>query len=771
MTLFTRRLLRLTFFALLLSGSAFAQNRPAPPEPGRVVGTVIEAATGAPLAGVNVVLSDRRNAVSRADGQFEIAGVPAGVYTLRASSVGFDDVTRAVTVPAGGVARVDLALVPGDADLGEVVVEGRAINLVGVATAASQGVVGQEQIRLRPLLRVGEVLETIPGTIVTQHSGSGKANQFFLRGFNLDHGTDFSATLEGVPMNLPTHAHGQGYLDLNLLIPEIIDRVAFEKGPQNVEAGDFSTAGRAEIRLARRLSAGIAKAEVGADDGVGALVANSSAVGGGDLLYALRGRYYEGPWVEPENSGLVSGVAKFSRGTEANGLSLTALGYYTDWDATDQVARRAVETGQISRLGTLDPTNGGTTGRYTLSGALTSTTASAARTRVEAYAAYYHLNLFSNFTYFLDNPERGDQFEQEDRRLYAGGGVSHQWLMPGLGRGGVNTVGADLRHDQIFGVGLFRTQDRVRFGTVRDDEVAETTVGAYARNETRWTDWLRTTVGLRADVFRFDVASDVEVNSGTETAFIASPKIGLALGPWRSTEVYANAGLGFHSNDARGTTIAVDPVTREPVDRVDPLVRTRGAELGVRTAAVAGLQSTVALWAIGLDSELLFVGDAGGTEASDASLHYGVEWTNHYQATDWLDATLDVALTESRFTDVGDEDRIENSIGRIVTGGLYAGRETGPVGALQVRHFGPRPLTGDGTVTSSATTLVNAKAGWRFGLVAVSLDVLNLLDSEDADVSYFYPSRLRGEPEGGVEDVHVHPVLPRTVRLTGQVRF
>ena len=772
MTLSARRSARLTLLTVLLASAASAQDRPAPTDPGRVVGTVAEAGTGTPLAGVNVALGSGRNAVTQADGRFEIGGVPAGTYALRASSVGYEVLVRSVAVPAGGAVRVGLALVPGEADLGEVVVEGRATSLVGVAGAASEGVVGQDQLRLRPLLRVGEVLEAVPGTIVTQHSGSGKANQFFLRGFNLDHGTDFSATLDGLPMNLPTHAHGQGYLDLNGLIPELVERVAFEKGPLAVEAGDFSAAGRAEIRLARRLDGGLAKAEVGADDSYEGLVANSVAVGGGDLLLALRGRYYDGPWVNPENSGLASAVAKFSRGTEANGLSVTALGYHTGWDATDQIARRAVEGGLLSRLGALDPTNGGTTGRYSLSGALQTTTPGGARTRVEAYAAAYHLNLFSNFTYFLDDPDRGDQFEQEDRRLYAGGGVSHRWLAPGLGRGGVNTVGVDVRHDQILGVGLYRTQDRARVGTVRDDRVAQSTAGAYARNETRWTDWLRTTAGVRADVFRFDVESDAAENSGVEADAVVSPKLGLALGPWRGAELYASAGLGFHSNDARGTTITRDPASGEPVDRVDPLVRTRGAELGVRTATLPGLQSTVALWATGLDSELVFVGDAGGTEASDASVHYGVEVTNHYAAADWLGVTLDVALTESRFTGVPEgEDRIENSIGRIVSGGVYAGRETGPIGAVQLRHFGPRPLTADGSVTSGATTLVNAKVGWRLGLVAVSLDVLNALDAQDADVSYYYASRLRGEPAGGVEDVHFHPVIPRTARLTAQVRF
>ncbi|PAP78632.1 hypothetical protein BSZ37_03090 [Rubrivirga marina] len=749
----------------LLAGAASAQST------GRLVGTVTEAGTARPLADVNVALvGSDRGAVTDADGRFDL-DVPVGTVTLRASSVGYSDADETLTVRAGETTRVVLVLVSTDADLGEVVVEGRLTNLVGVANAASSGLVGQAQIAVRPLLRVGEVLETVPGAIVTQHSGSGKANQFFLRGFNLDHGTDFAASVDGVPMNLPTHAHGQGYLDLNFLIPELVETVAFEKGPQNAAAGDFATAGRAEIRLVRRLDAGLAEAEAGSDDFVAALVADSWRLGRGDLLVALRGQYTDGPWVQPENGTLASGVLKYSTGSTRNGLEVTAMGYHNDWTATDQIARRAVP-GLVTRFGTLDATNGGTTGRYTLAGTWRRSTDAGQRTRATAYAAAYHLNLFSNFTYFLDDPDQGDQFEQADRRAYAGADVAHSWRMGGIGRASETTVGADLRHDQIFGVGLFRTSARERVGTVRDDEVAQTRGGAYVSNETRWTEWLRTTLGLRGDVYAFDVTSDREVNSGGETAFIASPKVGLALGPWAETEVYLNAGLGFHSNDARGTVIAVDPATGEAVDPVDPLVRTRGAEVGARTAAVDGLQSTVALWALELESELVFVGDAGGTEPSDASRHVGVEWTNFYRATDWLQLALDVALTRSRYTaGESDGDRIENSIGRVVTGGVYAGRPDGWIASLQVRHLGPRPLTADGAFQAEASTLVNARVGTTLGPVAVALDVLNLLDSDAADVSYLYTSRLPGEPAAGVEDVHFHPVLPRSARLSAALRF
>ena len=758
------RLARLLLALFCLAPALHAQTT------GTVAGVVRDAADGRPLVGVNVVLADaERGAVSGPDGRFGISGLPPGTYALRASRVGYGTVTQPVRVPAGQTVRVDPVLAAVDTGLAEVVVEGRAANLVGVAEAASRGHVGQGQIAPRPLLRVGEVLETVPGLIVTQHSGSGKANQFFLRGFNLDHGTDFSASVEGVPMNLPTHAHGQGWLDLNFLIPELIEQIAFDKGPYDAAGGNFSTAGSARVRLVRRLDTGIAKAEAGTDAHYEVLVAGSTPVGGGDVLYAGKAQHYDGPWVNPENAALLTGLVKYSVGTEADGASLTAIGYHNDWDATDQVARRAVEGGLISRLGALDPSDGGTTGRYTLVGQWQRTRPGAARTYASAYAAYYHLNLFSNFTYFLDDPVQGDQFEQADRRLYGGASVAREWFAGGRG---ATTVGADLRHDEIFGVGLFQTAERERVGTVRDDRVRESSLGVYLRNERPWTDWFRTVAGLRGDVFHFRVQSDLDANSGTETDAIVSPKLSLAVGPWRQTEGYLNLGLGYHSNDARGTTITVDPQSREPVERVDPLVRTRGAEAGVRTAALPGLQATLALWTIALESELVFVGDAGGTEASDASLHYGVEATTYYRAADWLSLNLDVALTESHYTEGDpDADRIENSIGRIVTGGVYAGRPTGPLGSLQLRHFGPRPLTGDGAVRSEATTLLNARAGYRLGALAVSLDVLNLLDSEAPDVSYFYASRLRGEPAAGVEDVHFHPVIPRTARLSATLHF
>ena len=753
-------------------GGALLLLAPALHAQGIVAGRITDAADGEPLPGATVrLVPGRLGAGADADGRFSIASVPAGAYTLEARFSGFAPATATVTVRTGETARVDLALAA--SSIGEAVVEGRATNLVGTADAASQGIVGQAQIAPRPLLRVGEVLETVPGLIVTQHSGSGKANQFFLRGFNLDHGTDFAASLEGVPFNLPTHAHGQGWLDLNSLIPELIEQISFEKGPYDARGSDFASAGSASIRLVRRLDTGISRLEGGTDEFARGLVARSFRAGRGDVLAAVNGQYYNGPWDSPENSALLSGVAKYSAGPLANGVSVTALAYHNAWNSTDQVARRAVDAGTISRLGALDASDGGRTSRLTLVGAIQRTRPGRSHTQASAYAAYYDLNLFSNFTYFLDHPTQGDQFEQADRRAYFGVNAAQTWFSGALGIGTQNTVGVDLRHDQIFQVGLFNTTDRVRFNTIRDDAVGESSAGLYAENNTQWAPWLRTIAGLRGDLYRFDVSSDIDANSGTATAVIASPKLAVAVGPFRHTEGYLNLGLGFHSNDARGTTITVDPGDRTPVDRVDPLVRTRGGELGLRSAILPGLQTTLALWTIRLASELVFVGDAGGTEASDASAHTGIEFNTYYAAADWLNLNLDMAFTRSHYTE-GDpaQDQIENSIGRIITGGIYAGRPTGgPLASLQLRAFGPRPLTGDGSVSSGATTLVNAKAGYRFQSVAVALDVLNLFDSHAADVSYFYPSRLPGEAADGIEDVHFHPVIPLTARLSVTVRM
>jgi hypothetical protein len=662
-------------------------------------------------------------------------------------------------------------------ELEEMVIEGRAQDLTGYATTASQGRVGQVELEKRPILRPGEVLETIPGLMATQHSGSGKANQYFLRGFNLDHGTDFSTTLDGVPLNLRTHGHGQGWLDTNFLIPELIDYVEYKKGVYYPEVGDFSSAGTSAITTADELDKGIASLGIGSSDFYRGLLANSHKLGDGSFLYGLEYQYYNGPWDVPQNMDKYNALLKYTHGTPLHGFSLSFTGYHSTWTSTDQVPQRAVDQGIISELGALDPTDGGDIHRYSLGFEWWHHHENASTT-ANAYMVYSDLSLFSNFTFNLDDPVNGDQFEQVDERYLFGGKVAHNWqsqLFTDIPT--QHELGLEVRHDHIPDVALHHTKARQRLGTTRKDRVEEFSFGAYYRNETQWFEKLRTIAGLRGDFYYFDVNSSLDANSGSDTAGIVSPKVGLVLGPWYDTEFYGNFGLGFHSNDARGVTISVDPTDGiTPAQPVDPLVRSLGGEVGVRTTFIDGLNSTLSLWYLELDSELLFVGDAGGTEASRSSRRYGLEWANSYQVTDWLSLDADFTFTESEFTEpdpdpavLGDE--IPGAIDFTAAAGASIDLPNGIFGSLRVRHFGSRPLIEDNSVRSDPTTVVNLQTGYRLAEnLSLHLDVLNLLDSDDHDIDYFYASRLPdalvepNELAAGVSDIHFHPVEPRQFR-------
>ena len=517
-------------------------------------------------------------------------------------------------------------------------------------TAASAVRISGAEVNAVPFSRVGEALEAVPGLIVTQHSGEGKANQYFLRGFNLDHGTDLSIRIDGMPVNMPTHGHGQGYADINFMIPELIQSVNVRKGPYFADVGDFASAGALEIDYITKLPKNIAEMTNGIFGYHRGLAAGSTAVGAGTLLAAIEGVKYNGPWDVPDNVRKINGVMRYSQGTVTDGLTLTAMAYSNAWNSTDQVAQRALDQGVIGRFGSLDPTDGGVSSRFSLSGNFAHSS-EYGQSKLSAYIVRSDLQLYNNFTYLLDNPVNGDQFNQLDRRTLGGFDARHafDWRF-----GGFETqtrVGMQSRYDDIR-VGLFKTEQRTPLSTVREDRVQEGNVGIWMDTTTRWTDWLRSTVGIREDIFAGRVLSDTPENSGNAQASMASPKAGIVLGPWYKTEFYGNAGYGLHSNDIRGATITVDPIDKvTPQDRVPLLVRSKGAELGIRTKAVEGLTSSLAAFVLDFDSELLFVGDAGTTEASRPSRRVGVEWTNRYKPVSWLTFDLDVAYTRARFTD------------------------------------------------------------------------------------------------------------------------
>lgn len=654
--------------------------------------------------------------------------------------------------------------------LAPVQVQSSRNSVLGEAGTANEGVVTQQQLQARTVYRPGELLEAVPGLIVSQHSGEGKANQFYLRGFNLDHGTDLRTTVDGMLVNERSHSHGQGWTDLNFLIPELVTSLDYRKGPFYAAEGDFASAGSANIRYADTLLQGVAHVGLGQNGYARTLLADSPSLGDGHLLYALELMHNNGPFVVGDNYQKKNGVLRYSEGTEANGFNLTAMAYSAQWHATDQIPLRAVWSGQIGRFGAIDQTDGGQASRFSLSSAWRQTHGNVS-TEVNAYVVRQRLNLFSNFTYFMDNPVAGDQFNQPDRRTTTGINVSRSYASTLWGRESEFTAGVQFQNDSVSNA-LNSTVARQILSVTRADQFRERSVGLYAENKTRWSDTFRTVAGVRADNFNFKVNSDNPLNSGATSASKASPKLNLIFGPFNQTEFYTSAGYGFHSNDARGTTSTVDPKTGLAVDKAPPLVRSKGLELGVRTEAIAGLQSALSVYRLDFDSELTFAGDAGTTQAGRPSRRNGFEFSNYYKATRWLTVDADLAFAKARFKDfdpVGS--RIPGSIEGVASIALSVDNLGPYFGSLQLRYFGPRPLIEDNSARSKSTATLNGRVGYKISpAVKVELEGFNLTNRSDSAIDYYYASQLKGEARP-VFDLHPHPIESRSFRASMVVNF
>lgn len=645
-----------------------------------------------------------------------------------------------------------------------IVVYGRAIEQIGVALSGSQGTVGYADFENLPISRTGELVENVPGVIATQHSGTGKANQYFLRGFNLDHGTDFAGFVDGVPVNMPTHGHGQGYLDFNFIIPETIERIDFRKGPYFADVGDFSAAGTIAFKTYDALEP-FAQATFGEFGYFRATAAGSTPIGSGDLLLAVDGTFSNGPWALDEKLEKYNGLVKYSSGNLDDGFSVQLNGYHARWTSTDQIPERAVKSGLIDRFGFIDDDVGGKTTRV---GAVANGTFGGVK--LNGFATYYDLVLTSNFTYFLDDPINGDEFQQRDRRGVFGGSASKSWNISGAPVPLMLTAGGNLRYDLIDRVGLFRSAKAIPVATIRSDRVDELNAGLFAEAELSLTDRLRAYLGVRGDYIGYDVKSDLAANSGDGSDTLFAPKAGLAWRPVDSIELYANYGESFHSNDVRGAAITVDPATGLNADRVPLFARARGAEIGGRIER-DNFNIAVVGFYLDLESELVFVGDAGATEPNDATRRYGVELNAFWRPIDWLTIDAVYAYTDGKFEGVDAGQReIPGAVAEVISGGVTASPLAGLDLTARLRHFGKAPLIEDGSVTSDPTTLVNLGAFYEFGPLRLGAELFNLFDANDADITYFYESQLAGE-SGPVEDRHFHPVEPRQVRVSARLQF
>ena len=687
------------------------------------------------------------------------------------------------------------------ADGGDMAMDTITFTATGVSTmdAASAGDISQVQIANQPLLRPASVLENVPGLIVTQHSGEGKANQYFLRAFNLDHGTDLATEVDDVPINMPTHAHGQGYTDLNFLIPELVADLHYKKGPYYADEGDFATAGTVRIGLLSEAPT-TATVGVGQDGYRRALVVGSTPFADGSLLASGEAYHNDGPFDVPDDYNRLNGVLRYRSGTERDYWSLTGMAYSGRWTSTDQVPERAIDEDLISRWGSLNPSDGGITSRSSLSFSRVKTT-DADQVQLSAYVIRYKLDLYSTFTYFLKDPTYGDQMLQHDDRVVYGFKGSRTWVTELAGLPLTNVVGVQARVDDIRDVAIDPTFQRKIIGTQQNAGVEESNGAVYAESSLQWRPDVRTVIGLREDEFDFDV-TDKMVNpdgsctltsdplgcdTGNQRASIFSPKLGVILGPWARTTYFVNVADGYHSNDARSITRSGE----NPADpSVTPLTRATSAELGMSSTAIANLQTSLDVFELKLKSELVFDGDAGVTAPSGATTRQGIEWGNAYHVNSWLSAELNAAFSKARFDhdsppdDLGCSNAapshpcavpiaivgryIPNSPTNVVDAGITVHPQSGWFGALRARHFGESPLVEDNSARSAAYTTVDGQFGYqRPGQWLVALDAFNLFDVKWNDIEYYYVSRLQNE-SSPKPDYVVHAGVPLTFRLRFQ---
>lgn len=653
-------------------------------------------------------------------------------------------------------------------DLEEVVIFARGEELIGKAKAATEGAVGGDDLLVRPMLRVADLLEAVPGLIAAQHSGSGKANQYFLRGFNLDHGTDFTTYVDDVPWNLRTHGHGQGYLDVNGLIPEIVERIDYRKGPYRADISDFAMAGAAMMTSIDRLARPFVAVETGQYGWGRVAGGGSTQVGAGELTVLGQYKTYDGPWELEENLQHESVWAKYSQDTDFGMLRLSLSGYHATWNPTEQMPESAVgqeildssgnPTGRIcaDEFCAIDTTSKGETLRWIFDAQLL-----ADRWHANAYGQYYDWHMGSDPTYQF-------QIDQFDRRWTVGGRYEYDLIRSGpLDL----SVGTELRYDDIGNVGVNHDEQGEFVENTGRNAVKEGSIGAYSEATWRVTDDLRLTGGVRANYYDFDV--EVRPGSGqsgydavghvTDSNF--TPKVGVAYAINNQVELYGNWGRGAHSNDARA-------VTQKELG-VEGLAGGDGYEAGARFE-IGDFKISAAYWWLNLSSELIFVGDSNAVEPKGASKRHGYELTAFWRPIEWL--AIDAVFTGStaRYKDVQDDPDFVDDVttpdyrGRYIEGAVENAGELG-VAAIEgpwelsarLRYLGGYPVVPSGRLKADAETMLNVRAAYKWSHITLYGEVLNVLDHEGKDIVYYYESIY--SPTGF--DRYSRAEEPRTLRV------
>jgi outer membrane receptor protein involved in Fe transport len=623
-------------------------------------------------------------------------------------------------------------------------------------SSSSEQIIPGRDFELRPQGRPADVLRLVPGLIINQHQGGGKAEQYLLRGFDADHGTDLALFVDGLPVNLRSHAHGQGYADLHFLIPETVKAVEVVKGPYFPEYGDFETAG-AILFLTRDY-----------------VEENTLEVGGGSFntqryvalisptrdalktLIAFEGYRSDGPFEHPNGYLRFNLFAKASANiAEDMKLAVWASLYRAEWHGSGQIPERAIRSGLIDRFGAIDPNEGGVTQRTNLNIDYSWRVTDTQLFAVHVYGSYYALSLFNDFTLFLNDPEHGDMINQRDRRFVAGADTQYAIRSTPFGIPVTSTAGFQYRID-IPHVVLANAVQRHQVGRVQDVSIVEQSYSPYVKFDLTPIEKVRLVTGARGDIFRFQGTEHVDTTEPFETRDVtkARPnvKANLILGPWVATELFANFGTGFHSNDARA--VLINP-------SLDALPTAKGYEFGFRTRALPRTDIFATYWFLDLSSELVFVGDDGTTEARGRTHREGVEFGVKVQPLDWLSFTGDFTYTtKAEFVDTGTP---------IPLAPIWTARADitvrlpwGLSSSFEMRYLGDRPADEERQFTARGYTLFNWTGRYRYRNLEAFLSIENLTNVQWREAQFAFTSRLPGEPAQGVNDLHFTPGAPRS---------
>ncbi len=763
-----------------------------------VIGKVMETKSGTTITGAVIRIQNTLiGTTSNINGNYELRNIQIGSYTLTCSLIGYKPQNIEIKVNEDKTDTVDFNLEESVVGIDEVTVQGTR-----PVSAASSQEISAIDMQLKPVRSTQDMLLMVPGLFIAQHQGGGKAEQIFLRGFDCDHGTDVSINVDNMPVNLPTHAHGQGYADLHFLIAETVDKMEVNKGPYLPDFGDFYTAGAVSFKTKDVLDNNLFKIEGGQFNTQKYTFIYQPDNGGKEQNGYLSTQFFhsDGPFKNPENFQRMNFFGKyFFQLTHDSKLTFSFSGYTTGWNASGQIPERAVNEGLIGRFGYLDPNEGGSTDRENINIAYNFLTNAGNEFETHAFMSNYNFKLFTDFTYFLVDTVNGDMIEQTEHRSIMGVNSTYKFASDFMGIKIINKVSCGYRGDDI-ALQLWHSPNRIRMNVFTNDVVDEQNLFTWAEQEYVFSPRIRMVWGIRQDLFTFsknDLVNNAldSINnglphaSGTAYKSVFSPKINFIFSPSRNLDLFLNFGQGFHSNDARDVVIGQtvsnltstwkqDGMNNSQVDaklqkyNFDPsmngittLPKATAVEIGLQTKLFDKLHLSLAYWYLYLQKEFVYSGDGGTTELSNPTQRIGFDAEARYSILSWLWFDADVSYAYATELNLPKDSNFVPLAPRLVaSGGLSVLRNSCFSGAVRFRSISDRPGDEANTHTAYGYTILNANLNYKFKQFTFTVNCENIFNVDWNEAQFETTTRLKGE-KVPLTDICFTPGNPRNFQF------